>query len=156
MLPKTVIASLSPSGDSIVKPKVKPNVTCRKQRKQKHRLCLSRSTTWLLTTNLVAPQVPYSRFTPKQFETMLRAGKLCPMEEGQPIRCAAKGFPEQQQKHRLRPVFEPLNNLVVNNKPMRPPLSNPHRLERRCQLALDIFWSNKLLLCRVCSFCHCA
>ena len=83
---------------------------------------------------MVAEQVPYSRFTNEQITKMLEGGKLKPLDD-KPIKCAVKGFAiPQPTKKRLRPVFEPMNNDRIDRKHL-PPLTYPSRRERRSTIA---------------------
>lgn len=83
----------------------------------------------------VAKQVPTSNFTPAQFATLLEFDKIAPLDASSPIRCGVKGFTvPQPAKQRHRPVFEPLNNQVIDFD-MVPPIKYPSRLERRCSIA---------------------
>ena len=80
-------------------------------------------------------QIPFSSFTAKQVLEMMEYGKMVPVPEGTEIKCAAKGFPTPQAStEQLRPVFEPLNNAVIDREAL-PPLSYPSRLQRRQRLA---------------------
>ena len=62
---------------------------------------------------LAAAQIPLSRFTPDQVDTLVEYGKLRPHRGA--IRSFAKGWAlPQPAKKRLRPIFEPfVNNTLV-------------------------------------------
>lgn len=81
---------------------------------------------------LATSQVPLSRYSPDQIETLAAFNKIIPHTG--PIRSFAKGWPAPQiHKQRLRPIFEPFINATLATDEM-PPLSYPSRLERRAQV----------------------
>lgn len=84
---------------------------------------------------LIEQQVPVSRFTDEQILRMLEYDKLAPLTDGASLRCGVKGFTvPQPAKQRHRPVFEPLNNSVIDRDHV-PPIKYPSRRERRCALS---------------------
>ena len=103
----------------------------------------ARAKSWLVSSKhygIVWPpieprSIPASNFTRTQVDVMLHAQKIKPFDISLPIRCAVKGFAvPQEQKRRLRPVFEPGNNAVIRREEL-PPLRYQSRLERRCHIA---------------------
>ena len=83
---------------------------------------------------LAPTQIPYARLNASQSATLFAAGKIAPLAPGTPIRSSCRGFLlPQEQKRRLRPIFEPLHNAVIQ-RDLLPPLTYPSRRERRLAL----------------------
>lgn len=84
------------------------------------------------THPLRADQLPPSRWTPEQIATLMQFGKL--EEFDGPIFGYVLGFAlPQENKRRLRPIFEPGNNKTLNRDAL-PHLTYPSRLERRAKV----------------------
>ena len=63
---------------------------------------------------MVAKQIPLAKFSKEQVKEMFDRGKLKVHRETTKIRSGCKGFPvAEEEKRRLRPIFEPLLNKSI-------------------------------------------